>query len=52
MAEIINKLDSNLPIFIQGQRASLTKSIYLDDLLKEQHNEIVESDEKLGSNGK
>ena len=51
MAEVISKLDSNLPLLIQGQRASLTRSIYLDDLLKEQQNEIVESDEKLGSNG-
>lgn len=52
MMTVIDKLDPNISIFIEGDRAkSNNRSIYLNELLDSNDLEIVEPDEQLGSSG-
>lgn len=50
IAEIIDRVNPDIPILIQGEKPKIKNVICLNDLLNDQH-DIVEANEKVSSNG-
>ena len=48
---VIDQLDKDLNLIIEGESAKKSKALHLDELLEKQEFEIVEPNEPIDSNG-